>query len=79
VSARLFTLASRRDGVSFTTELQTRLREDAGSLAVIATVVAVVSSLASSTPDPATQLTTALLSWPLTFLATAVGLVLLGE
>lgn len=65
--------------MSFTTELQTRLREDAGSLAVIATVVAAVSWFASATPDPATQLTTALLSWPLTFLATAVGLALLRE
>jgi hypothetical protein len=72
-------LASRRDGVSFTTDLQTRLREDAGSLAVIATVVAAVSWFASATPGPATQFASALLSGVVAFLAAAVGLALLRE
>jgi|GEM_PF-2499186 len=62
-----------------TTDTPTKLQTEAGSLMMIAVIVAVVSWFTSTTPDLMTQVVTALLSSMTATLAAAVGLALVGD
>lgn len=65
--------------MTLTADVRAKIQSDTSSLAVIATVTALMSWFASVAPDPTTQLVSALLSGVAAFLAAAVGLALFGN